>query len=193
MDTVMVDGALVKIHQHSAGAPKADALTTPDASRAAQAIGVIRGGLTAKIAALVEKAGRLAGFARSPSNAHEPHSLPALLAGAPASALIANKAYEANATLSLLDERDIAAVMLSRENRKASRWYDRPWGVRDGHFVENQFAALNELRGVATRYGQRALLYSGMLNLASTLAAFREAVSRRPAGGHPAVNRRLAL
>lgn len=43
MDTVMVDGALVKIHQHGTGAPKADALTVPDPSRAAQAIGVIRG------------------------------------------------------------------------------------------------------------------------------------------------------
>ena len=126
MATVMVDGALVKIHQHSAGAPKADALTVPDASRAAQAIGVIRGGLTAQIVVLVEKAGRLAGFALTTGSAREPDSLPALLAGVPASALIANKAYEANATLSLLDERDIATVMLSRENRKASRWYDRP-------------------------------------------------------------------
>ena len=65
------------------------------------------------------------------------------------------------------------------------------YGMR--HFVENQFAALNEFRGVTTRYGQRALLYSRMLNLAATLVAFGEAASRRPAGGHPAVNRRLAL
>ena len=76
LDTVMVDGTLVKVHQHGAGAPKADALTTPDASRAAEAIGVSREGLTAKIVALVDKAGRLAGFALTPGNAHEPHSLP---------------------------------------------------------------------------------------------------------------------
>ena len=36
-------------------------------------------------------------------------------------------------------------------------------------------------------------MYGGLLNPVSTFVAFREAVSRRPAGGRPAVNRRLAL
>ena len=37
-DAVMVDGALVEVHRHGAGARKADALTMPDESRAAEAI-----------------------------------------------------------------------------------------------------------------------------------------------------------
>ena len=37
-DTVMVDGALVEVHRHGAGARKADALTMPDESRAAEAV-----------------------------------------------------------------------------------------------------------------------------------------------------------
>ena len=61
------------------------------------------------------------------------------------------------------------------------------------HFVENRFVAIKQLRGIATRCCKRALLYCGLLNLVSELVAFREAVSRRPAGGCPAVNRRLAL
>ena len=32
-------------------------------------------------------------------------------------------------------------------------------------------------------YGKQALIYRGLLNLVSTFVAFREAVSRRPAGG----------
>lgn len=141
LDTVMVDGTLVKVHQHGAGAPTADALTTPAESRAAQAIGASRGGLTTRIVALVDKAGRLAGFALTPGNAHEPHSLPTLLDGALASELIADKAYDSNVTLSLLEARDIAAAIPSRDNRKAPRWYGPGvYGMR--HFVASRFAAI---------------------------------------------------
>ena len=45
LDTVMVEGAFVKARRHGARAPKDDALTTPDESRAAAAIGVSRGDL----------------------------------------------------------------------------------------------------------------------------------------------------
>ena len=61
------------------------------------------------------------------------------------------------------------------------------------HLVENRFAARKEFRGVATRYCKRALMYGGLLNLVSAFVALREAVSGRPAGGRPAVNRRLAM
>lgn len=57
LNTVMVDGALVKVHKRGAGTPKTDALTTPADSRAAEAIGASRGGLTARIVALVDQSG----------------------------------------------------------------------------------------------------------------------------------------
>ena len=55
-------GTFVKVHKHGTGAPKGDAGTTPDARRAAQAVGVSRGGLTIKIVAMVDQGGQLAGF-----------------------------------------------------------------------------------------------------------------------------------
>ena len=73
LDTVMVDGTFVKVPQHGTGAPKGDARTTLDDSRAAQAIGVSRGGLTTKVVAMVDKGGQLAGLALTPGNRHEPH------------------------------------------------------------------------------------------------------------------------
>ena len=192
LDTVMVDGTFVKVHQHGTGAPKGDAGTTPDDSRAVQAVGVSRGGLTTKIVAMVDKGGQLAGFVLTPGNGHEPHSLPDLLEGVPTHELIADKAYDTNDTLALLRAREIAAVIPSRANRKAPRWCDPGvYGMR--HLVANRFAALKEFRGVATRYCKRALMYGGLLNLVSALVALREAVSGRPAGGRPAVNRRLAM
>lgn len=85
--------------------------------------------------------------------------------------------------------------MPSRANRPAPRWYDRPWGVRDASFCDEPVCGhlLKEFRGIAAGYGQRASRYGGLFNLASALVAFREAVSRLPAGGRPTVNRRLAL
>ena len=110
----------------------------------------------------------------------------------PTSEPIADQAYDTNAVLSLLAAREIAAVIPSRGNRKAPRRCDPArHGMR--HLVENRFAALKEFRGVATRYCKRALMYGGLLNLVSAFVALREAVSGRPAGGRPAVNRRLAL
>ena len=61
------------------------------------------------------------------------------------------------------------------------------------HLVANRFAARKEFRGIATRYGKRSLMYGGLLNPVSAFVALREAVSGRPVGGNPAVNRRLAL
>ena len=71
-----------------------------------------------------------------------------------------DKAYDTNDTQSLLREREIAAVIPSRGNRKALRWCDPGvYGMR--HLVANRFAALKEFRGVATRYCKRALMYGG--------------------------------
>ena len=117
--------------------------------------------------------GRLVGFRLTPGNAHEPHSLSALLEGIPANELIADKAYDTNAALALLAERDITAVIPPRANRQAPRQYDSGvYGMR--HFVENRFAAVpsKEFRGIATRYCKRSLMYGGMLNLVRRLWLF---------------------
>ena len=115
------------------------------------------------------------------------------LLDAPDNELIADKAYDANATLVLLEARGHYRVVPSRTNQKAPCWYyPGVYGVR--HFVANWFAAFNEFREIAAVYCMRTLQCGGLLNLASTtFVAFREAVSRRPPGGSPAVNLRLAL
>ena len=136
---------------------------------------------------MVDKGGPRAGLALLPGNGHEPHSQPDLREGVPTNELIADKAYDANAALLRLAAREIAAVIPSRRNRKAPRRCDPGvYGMR--HLVANRFAARNEFRGAATRHCQRALMYGGLLDLASAFVALRAAVS-----GRPTVKRRLAL
>ena len=157
---------------------------TPDDNRAAQAIGVSRGGLTTKIVAMVDKGGQLAGFVLTSGNSHEPHSRPGLWDGAPTHELIADKAYDTNATL----RREIAVVIPSRGNRKAPRRCDP---VRHGmrHFGGEPVCGAEGVSGLAARYCQRALMYGGC----STWRRLWWPCARRCRGIRPAVNRRLAM
>ena len=81
-------------------------------------VSVSREGLPTRIVALMDQVGQLAGLVLAPGNAHEPHSRPALPDGVPANELIAAQAYDTNAALALLAERNIAAVTPSRANRR---------------------------------------------------------------------------
>ena len=167
--------------------PKGDAGTTPDDRRAAQAIGVSRGGLTTRIVAMVDQGGPRAGFMLTPGNGYGPHSWPDLRDGAPTNELIADKAYDTNDTLWMLEKREIAAVTPSRANRKAPRRCDPGvYGMR--HLVANRFAARKEFRG-GNAVLPAGIDVRGLRNLVSALVALREAVYGRPAGGRPAVNR----
>ena len=194
LSTVMVDGTFIPVHKHGTGALKADPGMTTEENREAQAIGPSRGGLTTKIVAMVDKAGKFAGFVLTPGNAYEAHSLPALLETAQGMVheVIADKAYDDNATLDLVERKGAKSVIPSRSQRKEQRWCDPVvYGMR--HFVENRFAALKEFRGIATRYHKRALIFGGFINLVALFVALRESVQRSPSGGTPVANRRMAL
>ena len=194
LDTVMVDGTFAKVHKHGTGAPKADALMTPEENRAAQAISATSGGLTTKIMALGDGVGRVIAMTLKPGNTYEAHSLRELLEAAPGKEreVIADRAYYDNATLKMLDERDSKPVIRQRRDRKDQRWLD-PGLYKVRHFIENRFAALKDFRGVATRYHKLALTFYGLLCLVIAFLALREALTGRQLGGRPAVNRQMNL
>ena len=135
LDTVMVDGTLVKVHQHGTGAPKADAVLTPDASRAAEAIGVSREGLTTKI--MARDGGQSGAAGRLYADAGQ-HPRTAFADGQVADC---GWGTDTNAAPAPLAKRDIATVISSRANRKVPRRYaPGVYGMR--HFVANRFAAI---------------------------------------------------
>lgn len=74
---VAVDGTFVKANQHATGAHRGH--LGQDASRELPAIGRTRGGVTTKVAALTDHAGRLARYALKPGNAAAVSVLPELL------------------------------------------------------------------------------------------------------------------
>ena len=76
----LVDGTIVRVHQHGAGA-----------KGGTQAIGRSRGGLTTKIVALVDALGNLARFVLLPGQRHDSVGVEPLIAGVEFDALIADK------------------------------------------------------------------------------------------------------
>jgi transposase len=134
-----------------------------------EAIGRSRGGLSTKIHARVDALGNPTGFALSPGQAHDLEGADALLPDLGANALIADKAFDAEArVLKPLEEAGKTAVIPPKGNRKEPRSYDRDL-YKARHLIENFFARLKQYRAIATRYDKTARNFLAAIHLAATL------------------------
>ena len=79
-------------------------------------------------------------------------------------ALLADKAYDANALLQYLAARGIEAVIPPMKHRREQRDYDRHL-YKDRNLVERFFNRLKQFRRIATRYEKLACNFFAMLNL----------------------------
>src|SRR3954471_10451177 len=84
---VIVDGTIVRVHQHGTGAK---------GGTQNQAIGRSRGGLTTKIVALVDALGNLVRFVLLPGQRHDSAGVAPLLTDLDFSALLADKAFDSD-------------------------------------------------------------------------------------------------
>ena len=84
------------------------------------------------------------------------------------SALIADKAYDADAFIDVLRARQIEPVIPSRRNRRVQRVIDQNLYC-DRNKVERFFARLKQYRRVATRYDKRAACFLAFAHFVSIL------------------------
>ena len=97
-----------------------------------------RGGLTTKIAALVDGLGNLVRFVLLPGQRHDIKSVDDLMAGVSCGAFIGDKAFDAEALRQRLAEDNIEAVIPRRKGSKAASDYDREkykWRDRSFRFT----------------------------------------------------------
>src|ERR687889_2336829 len=160
---VIVDGTIVRVHQHGSGAR---------GGTKTQAIGHSRGGLTTKIVALVDALGNLVRFVLLPGQRHDTVGVLPLIEGIVFGALLGDKAFDADWLRAELDGRGAAAVIPPKANRKATINFDREM-YRWRHLIENCFAKLKEFRAVATRYDKTDTSYAATINLAAAVIASR--------------------
>ena len=143
----MIDSSAVRVHRHGSGSRR---------DGEPREIGRSRGGLTTKIHAAVDGAGRSLSVRLSPGQAADCTHAPALLAGLEAGArVIADRACDSDAILELVTGAGGVAVIPPAANRKVPRELDRALYARR-NLVERFFGTIKEFRRVATRYEKRA-------------------------------------
>jgi transposase len=84
----------------------------------------------------------------------------------PAKELIADRGYDSNAFRQALAERNIAACIPPKKNRKQPIAYDKTL-YRQRHLIENAFGRLKDWRRIATRYDRCASVFFGAITLAA--------------------------
>src|SRR5687768_139508 len=162
-ESVIIDGTIVRVHQHGTGAK---------GGTRNQAIGRSRGGLTTKIVALVDALGNLVRFVLLPGQRHDGVGARPPIEGVAFGALLGDKAFDADWLRSDLDDRSAAAVIPPKTNRKGAINFDRDM-YRRRHLIENTFAELKEFRAVATRYDKTDTSYAAAIHLAAAIIASR--------------------
>ena len=97
---------------------------------------------------------------------HDITQAPALIEGLHAEQVIADKGYDSDAFIAVIEVAGAQPVIPSRNNRLAPRAYDRH-AYRERHLIECLFNRLKQFRRIATRYDKLARNFLSMLNLAS--------------------------
>ena len=154
----LVDGTIVRVHQHGAGA-----------KGGTQAIGR---SLTTKIVALVDALGNLARFVLLPGQRHDSVGVEPLIAGVEFDALIADKAFDIDWIRADLNDRGATAVIPPKADRVRPIACDFAI-YRWRHLVENFFCNLKEFRRIATRYDKTDISFAAAIHLVGAFFALK--------------------
>jgi transposase len=165
LENVCIDSTVVRAHACAAGAAVSNATT--------EALGRSRGGFGCKIHALTDALGLPVRFILTGGQAGDITQAISLMKDiGRTGALLADKGYDANALLDWLGQRDIAAVIPPKANRKVQRscdWYQ----YKARHVIECMFGKLKYFRRIATRYEKKASHFMEMLAFAAVLLWLR--------------------
>ena len=104
----------------------------------------------------------------TPGQAHDLTGAQLLLDDADPQALIGDKAYDADPLLNTLAQRNIAAVIPPKANRKAPRTCDFALYC-ERNLVERFFNKLKHFRAIATRYDKLARNFLAGVQLACAI------------------------
>ena len=156
---LMVDGSVVRVHQH--GAAKKN--TTRE-----EGMGKSRGGLSTKIHAAVDALGNPLRLLLSPGQSSEMLQAQALIVGIRSDYVIADKGYDADGFIQSIQRNGSIPVIVPRSHRKTPGHDDKHL-YPERNPVERVFQELRHYRRIATRYERLAVTYMAVLCLVSTV------------------------
>jgi transposase len=124
--------------------------------------------LTTKIHACVEGLGQLARFTLTSGQVHDVTQAQTLIEKIQPVAVLADKAYDADALLAYIDSKAAKAVIPPKTNRKNQRTFDKHQ-YRNRNVIERFFAKLKQFRRIATRYDKLASRFGSFVALAASV------------------------
>ena len=124
--------------------------------------------MTTKIHACVEGLGQLARFTLTGGQVHDVTQAQTLIEKIQPAAVLADKAYDADALLAYIDSKDAKAVIPPKTNRKNQRTFDKHQ-YRNRNVIERFFAKLKQFRRIATRYDKLASRFGSFVALAASV------------------------
>jgi transposase len=128
--------------------------------------------MTTKILALTDALGNLVRFVLLPGQRFDTVGVAPLLDGIDFDALIADKAFDANAIMADLDARG-AKVVISQHPRRASpRPIDEEM-YKWRHLIENFFCKLKEFKRIAMRADKTDHSFAAMIHIAAAIITSR--------------------
>jgi transposase len=155
-----MDSTHVKVHRSGCN---------PAGGQTAQAIGTSRGGLNTKLHAIVADNGEPLAMSFTGGNNHDNPQAQGLIQAmgteAEVATLIADRAYDANATRAAIEAAGCKTCIPPKANRLAPATYD-PATFARRHVVENFWEVLKRLRRISTRYEKLKQSFEAFVHLA---------------------------
>jgi transposase len=167
LEFLLLDSTIIRAHPCAAGAAHSDEETKPD-----QALGRSRGGFSTKIHLIVDGLGNPLDFILTAGQVNDITQAPDLLEGRQAEYVIADKGYDADAFIALIEQIGAIPVIPARKNRTEPRFYDAHI-YKERHLVECCINKLKWFRRIFSRFDKLASRFMGFLSFAATLIWLR--------------------
>ncbi len=123
--------------------------------------------MTTKIHSLVEGLGQLARWTLTAGQAHDLTQAHGLIQGVVTDAVVADKAFDADALIAAIQLSGAKAVIPPKSNRLIPRTFDR-YQYKHRNLVERFFCRLKQFRRFATRYDKLASRFSAFIALVAS-------------------------
>lgn len=149
----MIDGTIVRAHQHAAGAR---------GGQEHQALARSSGGFSTKIHVKVDAFGLPLAYIITGGNRQEITQAKELLKEECCDKVVADRGYDSDDFREHLENLGIEPVIPGKKNRKVSIDFDRHV-YKERNFVERFFNKIKGFRRIATRYDKTAKMYLGAL------------------------------
>lgn len=167
MESIMIDGTVVRAHACAAGAPQSHLDESQD-----QALGRSKGGFTTKIHVMVDALGNPLDFVLTGGQAADITQAYTLIKGVKATYALMDKAYDADKLIEQLRAQDIIPVIPPKANRKEPREYDKHI-YKERHLIECFIGKLKQFRRVFSRFEKWAKNYTNFVRFAAALIWLR--------------------